>query len=663
MTIHVFVAMPFGIKEGIDFNRVYEDFIKPALKKEGFEVFRADEEQRAGNIRTDMFQELLLADLVVADLSIDNPNVWYELGVRHALRARGIIHIKCKRDYMPFDVFSDRALTYNIKNGVPDPDFLNNDMKNLAAMAKETVSSWHGHKISPVYNLLGYLKEPDWKSLRLDNAKEFWDKQETWQRRIEVARKKQNPGDIMVLADETPVRALSLEAHITAGKALRKLGQFSMALEQIEKALSIDPENLDARQEKGLLLGRLKKDDAAKEWVEAAVRDNPKSAETLALLGRLEKDIWISSWNINKKTQEEKVEAAACEDCLLCEAIDTYLKAFLLDSTNYYPGINAVTLMHIQKYLKKEEKKTELLVALEGGVRWAVRSALTKETPDSKDFWARVTLGDLEVLVSDTPVVEKAYKYAVAAAEKNWFALDSSSQQLLLLKDLGFCPPQVAAALKIFDNALEKLKEPEARLEPRLVFLFSGHMIDAPGRKEPRFPADKEDIAAKAIAAKLDELGACKDDLALCGGACGGDILFAEACLSRGIRLELRIPFNEPEFLRNSVIFAGDTWRERYYKVKNHQKTQLFIMPDELGTLPKGVDPYSRNNLWQLYTALSWNPEKVRFICLWNRKAGDGPGGTKHMHDEVIEHSGRVYVLDTNELFLGGSNYVKNSLS
>ena len=322
MTIHVFVAMPFGIKEGIDFNRIYADFIKPALEKEGFEVFRADEEQRAGNIRTDMFQELLLADLVVADLSIDNPNVWYELGVRHALRARGIIHIKCKRDYMPFDVYSDRALTYNIKNGVPDKDFLDNDMKNLAAMAKETISSWHGRKISPVYNLLSYLKEPDWKSLRLDNAKEFWEKQDEWQSKIKVACKKQKPGDIMILADETPVRALSLEAHITAGKALRKLGQFKMALEQIEKALSIDSENLEARQEKGLLLGRLKKEDEAKEWVKAVVKDNPNSAGTLALLGRLEKDIWISSWNKSNKTQDEKIEEAAREECLLCEAID-----------------------------------------------------------------------------------------------------------------------------------------------------------------------------------------------------------------------------------------------------------------------------------------------------------------------------------------------------
>jgi hypothetical protein len=74
-------------------------------------------------------------------------------------------------------------------------------------------------------------------------------------------------------------------------------------------------------------------------------------------------------------------------------------------------------------------------------------------------------------------------------------------------------------------------------------------------------------------------------------------------------------------------------------------------MPEKLGALPRGVDPNSRNNLWQLYTALSRNPEKVCFICLWNRKAGDGPGGTKHMHDEVIDYSGRVYVLDTNNLF------------
>src|SRR6266478_4733625 len=109
MALHAFVAIPFGTKEGINFNIVYNEYIKPALTNAEFEVFRADEEQRAGDIRTDMFQELLLADLVVVDLSIDNPNVWYELGVRHGLRSRGVIQIQCKRDYMPFDLYVDRT--------------------------------------------------------------------------------------------------------------------------------------------------------------------------------------------------------------------------------------------------------------------------------------------------------------------------------------------------------------------------------------------------------------------------------------------------------------------------------------------------------------------------------------------------------------------------
>ena len=75
-------------------------------------------------------------------------------------------------------------------------------------------------------------------------------------------------------------------------------------------------------------------------------------------------------------------------------------------------------------------------------------------------------------------------------------------------------------------------------------------------------------------------------------------------------------------------------------------------MPEELGQAPERINSYDRNNVWQLYTALAWQPDKVRFITLWNRKKGDGPGGTKHMHDEVVKHSGHVYILDTNELFL-----------
>jgi hypothetical protein len=219
--------------------------------------------------------------------------------------------------------------------------------------------------------------------------------------------------------------------------------------------------------------------------------------------------------------------------------------------------------------------------------------------------------------------------------------------------DLNFRPNEVEAAIKIFSRDIEKVKKPETRRQYRSVFLFSGHMIDAPGRKEQRFPNEKNyiELAAKAIAIKLDELDASKEDLAMCGGACGGDLLFAESCLERGLSLEIRIPYEEPTFLRKSVSFAGDVWVDRFYKVKNHPNTKLCVMPDEIGPAPKGVDAYARNNLWQLYTALSMRPEIVRFICLWNGMGGDGPGGTKDMYDQISNHLGRAYVLDTNELF------------
>jgi tetratricopeptide (TPR) repeat protein len=653
MAYHAFVVMPYGTKEQIDFNRVYRDLIKPALEGAGFEVFRADEEVRAGDIRTDMFQELLLADLVVADLSIDNPNVWYELGVRHALRARGVIGIRCRRDYMPFDVYTDRSLLCHIKEdpagaAVPDPDHLEEDKKKLATFAMETINAWYKRKISPVYHLLPYLKEPDFKSLRVEEAKEFWEKYESWARRIEVARKGDRPGDILVLAEEAPNIGFRIEAYRSAGNALRSLGQFALALDQYGKALTLSPDDLESRRQKGLLLGKLKRHDEAKEWLHDLVKDIPDDGESWALLGRVEKDSWIAGWRAQGKTVDQMRQDAAGDDAALRETIDAYAKGFRRDPLHYYSGINAVALMHLLAHLTANEEQLEFRRQVEGGVRWALRGALEK---NSKDYWARATLAELEGLSSKKEIVEAALKSAVAVADKDWFKLNSSREQLLLYRDLGFRPVEVQSCLEIIDRAMARVPRPESRWVPRQVFLFIGHMIDAPDRKEPRFPPEKEPTAAKAIAEKLDALGAGPEDLAICGGACGGDLLFAEAGLARGLKLELRIPFDEPTFIRNSVAFAAGNWTDRFYQVKANPNTKLLVMPDELGPTPKESNPYARDNLWQLYTALSWGPDKLRFICLWNRKGGDGPGGTEHMYETVQKYSGRVYVLDTNLLW------------
>jgi hypothetical protein len=235
---HAFVAMPFGIKPGadgklIDFNRVYREYIAPALEAAGLESFRADEEIRAGDIRTDMFQELLVADLVVADLSIDNPNVWYELGVRHALRARGVVIVSGGQTPTAFDLYTDRKLRYGLKDGGPDPATIDNDTRKLTEMISATMESWHGRKVSPVYNLMPNLQEPDWKSLRIGDVREFWEQHDAWDIRLGRARKDGRIGDLLVLAEEAPVAAFRADAWIKAGEALRKAERFRFALEHL----------------------------------------------------------------------------------------------------------------------------------------------------------------------------------------------------------------------------------------------------------------------------------------------------------------------------------------------------------------------------------------------------------------------------------------------
>ena len=192
------------------------------------------------------------------------------------------------------------------------------------------------------------------------------------------------------------------------------------------------------------------------------------------------------------------------------------------------------------------------------------------------------------------------------------------------------------------------MPEPTHEL-PRKVVLFSGHMIDAPDRAKPRFPQDKEPIAARAIASTVADLDIGADDLAICGGACGGDLLFAEAALARGARLEIYIPFEEPAFLEKSVDFANSDWRARYFAAK--ARATLHLLPLERGQTPASEDPYEDNNVKMLKAASRFGADKVDFVCLWNGEGGDRPVGTSHMVQEVRKKVGRVIWLDTTKLW------------
>jgi hypothetical protein len=184
---------------------------------------------------------------------------------------------------------------------------------------------------------------------------------------------------------------------------------------------------------------------------------------------------------------------------------------------------------------------------------------------------------------------------------------------------------------------------------PQKVVLFSGHMIDAPGREKPRFPPDKEPVAAQAIAGALADLHVGPDDLCICGGACGGDLLFAEAALARSALLEIYIPFDEATFVEKSVDFANKDWRARFLGAK--ARASLHVQPVEFGPPPSRENPNERNNRWMLEAASRFGADRVDFVCLWDGEGGDGPGGTRDMMEEVRNRGGRALWLDTRKLW------------
>src|SRR6478672_8111412 len=101
---------------------------------------------RAGNIRADMFQQLLVADIVVADISIHNANVFYELGIRHALQPMRTFLLRAKvqkvaaertaEDEVPFDLRTDRYLEYDSDQPAAKVDSLIDGLRQTIASDK-----------------------------------------------------------------------------------------------------------------------------------------------------------------------------------------------------------------------------------------------------------------------------------------------------------------------------------------------------------------------------------------------------------------------------------------------------------------------------------------------------------------------------------------------
>jgi hypothetical protein len=122
-----FMIMPYGRKAtqvepssrapgDIDFNALWDKALAPTIQSLGFDPVRADQDTGA-LIITQMVERLYFADLVLADMTIPNGNVYYEVGVRHAAKRTGCVLLAADWSKQLFDVAQMRTIRYPLKEG------------------------------------------------------------------------------------------------------------------------------------------------------------------------------------------------------------------------------------------------------------------------------------------------------------------------------------------------------------------------------------------------------------------------------------------------------------------------------------------------------------------------------------------------------------------
>ena len=661
-----FIVRPFGTKSGINFEDVQRQLIEPALKACEIEGGTTEPFLEAGNIRADMFQQLLVADIVVADISIHNANVFYELGVRHALQPQKTFMIRAKskkdpkdrgpEDDVPFDLKTDRYLQY-------DSDSPGATVDTLIQALRQTIASENPD--SPVFQML-----PD---LQAQERSRFLPVPQGFRDEVELASKAKQLGMLGVLASEAREFFWASEGLRLVARAQFDLKAHRLAKDTWEELYRLNPSEVEANQRLGTCyerIGDLDASDLALKRVLSNKRaTSADRAEALSLMARNVKDRWRESW---KGLAGETATTKALQSAHLLEAYGLYRQGFMEDLNSFYPGLNALSLLVLAVELAKlqptvwesrfdtdEDASRELgsLVmqrqALAGAVGSSLEAAKARmQQRQQSDRWLDISLADYQFLTVARPS-KVAFAYSSALNGAPDFYFDAARKQLELFQSLGILKDNTQQALEVFKPATA---ESPAPTPPRRTVFFTGHMIDDPGRNPPRFPNSLTASVRAAIKSKLQQEQGRTDGtiVTVASGASGGDLLFHEVCQELGAEHRLYLPLTPDRFRNESVSPAGREWEDRFDTLLKQCKTYncMAASPDLPTWLSakKGYTTWQRANLWLVHEALALGADSITLLALWDGVKTEGLGGTSHTRMLAQQYGAAIVTIYTNEL-------------
>jgi hypothetical protein len=407
-----------------------------------------------------------------------------------------------------------------------------------------------------------------------------------------------------------------------AGNAeeLLRQGEPLLAYDAIEQALEEWPKDCRLRQLRGLALARSGALHRANQELQALRETGCIDGETLGLLARTHKDLALAT--AEGPAREEHLAAAF--EIYSAGYQESLQQGAVADG--YYTGINAATMA----LLRGDSASAQRIAS-------QVEELCRREIQELGDdpgnaYWPKATLAEAALILGDSDTARERYAAAAALAGRRYGDLSSTRRQArLLLEYLG----ESSAWL---DEAM--------RLPP--VVVYTGHMIDAPGRSQPRFPPERESAVRADILARLERLGPIA---AYGSAACGADILCLECIAELGGELHIVLPFSAEQFRATSVDLQphGD-WGERFERLLEKANEVLVISQRPP---PAGESIFQYSNL--ILTGLAklraqMLDTDLHGIAVWDGKPAAGEGGTGSIAD-LWQRSGIAFdhvALDTS---------------
>ena len=382
-----FMVMPYSTKptgapagsgapDKVNFDRLWEAALRPAIQSAGYEAVRANEDIGA-LIINEMIERLAISDLVLADVSIPNGNVYYEVGIRHAAQKQGCIMTAATWSKPLFDVDRMRQIRYPLPSESVSDETAAEIIKIVQAAIPVMAAA-----DSPFYQV--FPKFPEFDPARATAFKKSVEELSKFQGEIIAARS--------ATGDQRRTRALELrDRYYTGGPiqkavaielvyTLRDCTDWNTTPEFIDK-LPADLKNSPlVKEQRALALSKSGNHDDAIGALKELIRTSGDTSERRGLLGGRYK----KKCNITKDPAD------------LSRAITEYENGMRLDLNDYYPSSNLARL-----YRTRNRKGDEDKVRISASI--TLVACERARARNSNDEWGNPTLlgaafdaGDIE---------------------------------------------------------------------------------------------------------------------------------------------------------------------------------------------------------------------------------------------------------------------------